>query len=318
MASSKLRTINSTHILYGILILLFVTFSILSRDFLSAYNITSMLANIAYTGILTGSMALLMISGCIDLSVGGAIGLITSIMALLHNLTPPLPTWLILIIGLGSGVAFGTLNGLLVTRLRLNSIIVTLGTLSIAQGLAYVLTGGISVQMLEPVTAFIGLGNILRVPTAFLIFALFYAGIGILLARSKLGRKVYYIGLNERAANLAGVNIAGTRLWLFVISGFAVGLSSLILIGQSGVGMPQLGTGSEMEAITAALLGGVAFAGGKGTIPGILAGGLIIGVLYTGFTIIGVQWVQIQFFQGIILVLVVALYESRLTKGRRY
>lgn len=305
------KRIETTTLLYILLALMFLTFSLLSDDFFSRYNITSMLTNIAYNGIIAGTMTLLLISGAIDISVGGIIGCVTSLMAFLYDSYPSFPVWMILLIGLCVGALIGLVNGYLVKRFRLDPLIVTLGVMAITRGLAYVLTKGISILMMEPVTAFVGLGKVLGIPVAFFIMLFSFGLLHIVLKRSKFGRKIFVIGVNERAAHTAGIDAAQIRLILFIISGVAAAISSIMLIGQSAVGMPQHGVGAEFEAITAALLGGTAFTGGKGSIGGTLAGVLILGVLFTGLTIVGVKAVQINLFRGLLLILVVALYERR-------
>jgi len=133
--------------------------------------------------------------------------------------------------------------------------------------------------------------------------------------RSKYGRKIYCIGANQEAAKLSGINVNRVKFIAYLVSGIAASLSGLILTGQSAVGMPQHATGSELDVITAVLLGGTSLAGGKGNILGTLAGVLILGVLYNGFTMIGFRYVHIRVFQGAILILVVALYEVREKKA---
>ncbi|MCF7945855.1 MAG: ABC transporter permease [Spirochaetia bacterium] len=288
-----------------------LVFSISSRDFFSPYNISSMLTNIAYNGILAGTMTLLLISGSIDISVGGIIGFLTSLMAFLYETNSGLPSYLIILLGIVCGVAIGLCNGFLITKFSLDPIIVTLGMMAITRGMAYVITKGVSVLMMEPLTSFIGLGTVAFIPNAFLIMLIIYVILHLVLKKFKIGRRIFSIGVNEKAAFTAGIPIVKTKLFLFALSGGAAAVSSIILIGQSAVGMPQHGMGSEFEAITAALLGGTLFTGGKGSINGTLAGVLILGVLFTGLTIVGVKAVQINLFKGILLLVVVALYEYK-------
>ena len=137
-----------------------------------------------------------------------------------------------------------------------------------------------------------------------------------LLGHSKFGRKVYIIGANQAAARVSGIRVNRVKFILYLMSGVAASVSGLILTGQTAVGMPQHANGVELDVITAVLLGGTALSGGKGSILGTLAGVLILGVLYNGFTMIGFKYVHIRVFQGIILILIVALYELR--EKKRY
>ena len=165
--------------------------------------------------------------------------------------------------------------------------------------------------MLEDVTGFIGGGEIFTIPFPLILFAVIFVILTLLLNRSKFGRQIYCIGANEQAALVSGINVNRVKFLLYLISGIAASISGLILVGQSAVGMPQHATGTELDVITAVLLGGTALSGGKGNILGTLAGVLILGVMYNGFTMVGLRYVHIKVFQGIILIAVVALYEVR-------
>jgi len=307
---------STTLILFLILLVMVVAFSLLSRDFTSYYNISSMLTNIAFTGIIAGTLTFVMITGGLDISVGGNIALTSCVVAALYNVSDPLPMWLITLIGMGVGAGLGSFNGLLITRLNLNPIITTLGTMAIARGGAYVISRGLSILVFEDFIGFIGRGTVLGLPTPLFLFGAIYTMLGIVLARSKLGRKVYCIGANPEAARLSGIRVERVKFGLYLMSGLAASFSGLILTGQTAVGMPQHGSGTELDIISAVLLGGTALSGGKGSILGTLAGALILGVLYNGFTMIGFKWVHIRVFQGILLIAIVAMYELR--EKKRY
>ena len=154
------------------------------------------------------------------------------------------------------------------------------------------------------------------IPFPLILFAVIYAALVILSNKSKFGRKIYCIGSNQEAARLSGINVKKVKFLVYLMSGIAASLSGLILTGQTAVGMPQHGTGMELDVITAVILGGTGLSGGKGSILGTLAGVLILGVLYNGFTMIGFRYVHIRVFQGIILIVVVSLYEAR--ERKRY
>jgi ribose transport system permease protein len=185
--------------------------------------------------------------------------------------------------------------------------------MAVTHGLGYVLTKSRSILIMEPVTGFFGRASIpgIQIPIPLALFAVIFAILFFLLSRSKFGRKVYCIGANQAAAKLSGIQVNGVKFTLYLMSGVAASLSGLILTGQTAVGMPQHARGMELDVITAVLLGGTALAGGKGSILGTLAGVLILGVLYNGFTMIGFRYVHISVFQGVLLILIVALYELR-------
>lgn len=308
---TKKLNVPTPLILFVFLAVMVAVFSIASKDFYSVYNIKSMLTNIAFSGIAAGALTLVMITGGLDISIGGNIALTTCVVASLHAMPNHPPAAVIIVVALLLGAVIGTFNGLLITRLDLNPIITTLGTMAVTRGLAYVLTHGRSVLVLEDVIGFIGRGHIIRIPFPLLLAAIIYAGLWILLSKSKFGRKVYYIGANQDAARLSGIKINKVKFFVYLLSGIAASISGLILAGQSAVGMPQHATGTELEVITAVLLGGTSLYGGKGSIPGTLAGVLILGVLFNGFTMIGFRYVHVKIFQGIMLIVIVALYEIR-------
>jgi len=314
----KRAQVSTTLILFGVLVVMVVAFSSLSRDFYSFQNISTMLTNISFSGIVAGTLTLVMITGGLDISIGGNIALTSCLIAYLFNLQPPVPGWALVPIALGLGAAIGAFNGLLITRLDLNPIITTLGTMAVTRGLGYVLTKSRSILIMEDVTGFLGRTVVpgIQIPIPLILFAVIFTMLFFLLSRSKFGRKVYCVGANAGAARVSGIKVNRIKFLLYLMSGIAASLSGLILTGQTAVGMPQHGNGVELDVITAVLVGGTALAGGKGSILGTLAGVLILGVLYNGFTMIGFRYVHIRIFQGVILILIVALYELR--EKKRY
>lgn len=314
----KKRQISTTWILFIVLLAMVAAFSALSKDFYSFLNLSTMLTNISFSGIVAGTLTLIMITGGLDISIGGNIALTTCLLAYLFNLQPPVPAWSLIPIALALGAAIGAFNGLFITQLDLNPIITTLGTMAVTRGLGYVLTKSRSILIMEDVTGFIGRTLIpgLQIPMPLAFMVVVYAFLYFLLGRSKFGRKVYCIGANQAAARASGIRVNRVKFLLYLLSGIAASFSGLILTGQTAVGMPQHANGVELDVITAVLLGGTALSGGKGDILGTLAGVLILGVLYNGFTMIGFRFVHIRVFQGIILILIVALYEMR--EKKRY
>ena len=308
-SSSSVYRHSTTLILTGVMGVMLIVFCTISKDFRSQSNILSMLTNISVLGITAAALTLVMVSGGLDISVGGTIALTTCVMACLNNLPiPPHPLALIGI-GLGVGAVVGTVNGLLITMLDLNPIITTLGTMSITRGIGYVLTEGRSVLMIEDVTGFIGTGDILGVPVAPILCVTVFAGLSVVLSMTKFGRKVYLVGANEDAAYLSGIPVKSVKFRLYLLSGLTASLAGVVLIGQSGVGMPQHAVGKELEAITAVLIGGTLLSGGSGTVLGTGIGVLIFAVLYNGLTMVGLRSVHINVFQGVLLVVIVGFYE---------
>jgi ribose transport system permease protein len=312
-AAGKKKRLSTTLILFLALVGMVAVFSVLSRDFYSFLNISTMLTNISFSGIVAGALTMILITGGLDISIGGNIALTSCLVAYLYNLEKPVPAWSLIPIALGLGAAIGAFNGLLITRLDLNPIITTLGTMAVTRGLGYVLTKSRSILIMENVTGFIGRTVIpgIQIPIPLVLMVVTYILLFFLLGKSKFGRKVYAIGANQAAARASGIRVNRVKFILYLVSGITASISGLILTGQTAVGMPQHANGVELDVITAVLLGGTALSGGKGDILGTLAGVLILGVLYNGFTMIGFRFVHIRVFQGILLILIVALYELR-------
>ena len=304
----KITTNTSLFLFLGFLIILF---SFTSEHFLSSYNITSLLTNISYSGIAAIVLTLVMISRGLDISIGGVIGLTTVVVSALYAQSDPLPIWLILTIGLGTGAVVGLINGWCITALDMDPIITTLGAMAITRGLAYVISDSQSILMFEETTDFISNGVFFNIPIPIILFMLTALICGVVLHKSKFGRSIYAIGANEVSASLSGISVNKTKMILYVFTGMAASISGIILLGQTSVGMPQHGIGAELEVITAVLLGGTALSGGKGTIYGTIAGVLILGVLFNGLTISGVRYVHLQIFQGLLLLVAVATYEIK-------
>ena len=217
-----------------------IIFSCLSSDFYSSYNLSSMLTNIAFIRIIACIMTMIIITGGIDMSIGANIALTSCLVSTLSDSENPLPLIVIIGMGLLVGSLIGGVNGLLITRLNLNPIITTLGTMSIATGLAYVLSAGRSILMFEDVTGFIGRELFLGIPMPVYWLAIMVLFSGILLHKSKFGRKVYLIGNNINAARLAGINVNRIRFLLYLLCGLSAAFSAIILIGQSGVVCPSM------------------------------------------------------------------------------
>ena len=317
-SEKKRKALSTTLILFIVLVAMVAVFSVLSRDFYSFLNLSAMLTNISFSGIVAGTLTMVLITGGLDISIGGNIALTSCLVAYLFNLEKPVPGWALVPIALALGAAIGAFNGVFITRLDLNPIITTLGTMAVTRGLGYVLTKSRSILIMENVTGFIGRTVVpgIQIPIPLVLMAITYILLFFLMEKSKFGRKVYCIGANPAAARVSGIRVNSVKFILYLMSGIAASVSGLILTGQTAVGMPQHANGVELDVITAVLLGGTALSGGKGSILGTLAGVLILGVLYNGFTMIGFRYVHIRVFQGILLILIVALYELR--EKKRY
>jgi len=315
--SRKKIKLNNTAILFIILIVLFCVFSYVGRPFFfSRLNLIPMINNLSFIGIIAAVLTMVMVSGEIDFSIGGNVGLTACLTALL--LERGVPGWLVVIIALAAGAAMGSFNGMLVTVIGVNSIIATIGTMFIWRGIGYTLTNGESILAMNPVIDYIGRGFVFKVlPFPIILLVLTFVITYIIMNHSKWGRKIYAIGANPLASYLSGINVKKVKFTAFLFCGIAASLGGLILTSLSAVGMPQHGQGLELVIVSAIILGGTALGGGRGQILGTLAGVLILSILYNFLTIMNVYYFYIQMVQGAVLILVVSAYEIRQSRIKR-
>lgn len=316
----KKTSISNTLMLFIVLIIIIAFFGITSQIkfgqqfFFSALNLIPMLSNISYVGIIACFVTMLLITGEIDFSIGGNIGLTSCLAAFL--LSRNINGGLVVLICLATGIMIGVFNGVIVTRLGVNSIIATIGTMSIWRGIGYTLSNGESMLAFNPVIDYLGRGTILKyIPFPIVLFIIVIVITYIIMNRSKAGRRIYAIGVNPMASYLSGTNVKGIKFLLFIFCGAAASLGGLILTSLSAVGMPQHGQGLELTVVSAVILGGTALSGGKGQILGTLAGVLILSVLYNGLTMLNIMYFYIQIVRGIVLIMVVASYEIRQSRA---
>ncbi len=317
VSQKKKSRLNNTATLFIILVAMFGIFSYVGRPFFfSRLNIIPMLNNLSFIGIIAAVLTMVMVSGEIDFSVGGNVGLTACLVALL--LDKGLPGWLVVIIALAGGLVMGAFNGMLVTVIGVNSIMATIGTMFIWRGIGYTLSNGESMLAINPVIDFIGRGFIFKViPFPIVLLVLIFVLTYVIMSHSKWGRRVYAIGANPLASYLSGINVKKVKFIGFLLCGMTAALGGLILTSLSAVGMPQHGQGLELVIVSSIILGGTALGGGKGQILGTLAGVLILSILYNFLTIMNVYYFYIQIVQGSVLILVVSTYEIRQAMARR-
>lgn len=297
------------------LVILIVVFYISNERFLSINNARNILEAVAALGVIAVPLALLVISGAVDLSVGSVASLagITAAWVMVATGSPALG----ICAGLGVGLTAGVINGLLVSYFKLNSIVVTLGALSVWGGLALQLNGGRTIAGLPSGFVDLGLQKILGIPIDVFILLLMIVWGTLLLNRMPFGRKLYAIGGNRRAAFLMGIPLEWTQFLMFVQVGLAASLAGLMLAAKLAAATPITGQGLEISALTVVLLGGVAFTGGMGRITGVIAGLLFVGVLRNGLVVTGTSQFLQQVFLGLTLVVAVAIDDTIRKFARR-
>ncbi|MBV9299355.1 MAG: ABC transporter permease [Verrucomicrobia bacterium] len=293
-------------------------FSLASPVFLSTYNLLNLLRQTAELGIIAMAMTMLIISGEFDLSVG-AIYAVTGVVAGLLAKHFGLEIWAAAICGLASALILGLLNGLLVTTTKINSFIATLSTMMVYRGIAMVLSQGQPISSFHSETAFFdimgrgkGFGTI---PVPIFWMATWGILLFLLLHRTAFGVKVYATGDNPEAATLAGIKIAQVKRVGFLITSFAAGLAGLVSLGYLKTVTPTQGTGLELEAIAAAVIGGTSMAGGVGSIVGTFIGTFIIAEVRTGLVLLGTDAYIQDAFVGLVIALAV-IVNIKLTDRR--
>src|SRR5260221_333885 len=260
--------LNATLGLLAAFALMCIIFGLLAPTFLSGDNVVTIASTLAVVGVSAIGMTMVLITGCVDLSVGSVAALTGVVASLLWPST--LPIWAAAGVGLLSGLLVGLFNGLVITRLKINPLITTLATYSAVRGMAFVISGTQDNQLGEPGFQFLGRGNIAGIPFSLLLMLVLYLIFYFVLRYTRFGRNLYAIGGSPEAARLAGINIKRHLLITYGLCGLLSSLSGLISSSQLAAGRPQAAFGLEFAVIAAVVLGGTSLAGGKGTLLGTL------------------------------------------------
>lgn len=294
------------------LIVLFVALTIATPHFLTAINLASVARQTAVINIMALGMTLVIITGGIDLSVGSilAIAGLFGTMGIKDGLPIPIAIF----IGIAAGLLCGFLNGLMITQLRINPFIVTLGTLEAFRGLALVVSKGLPVHEIPDSFSFLGDGNLLGIPFSLWVLAVCSVLMHLVLEHTKLGRYAFAIGSNSAAAYYAGVPIKFHLTAVYAIAGMLAGLAGMIEASRLMTGQPTAGQGYELQAIAAVVIGGGSLQGGEGSVVGTLVGAFIIGLLSNGSDLLGVNPYWQQVIIGAVIIAAVAFDELRKRK----
>ncbi len=277
----RLRTFTRSWeaLLVLLLLLTIILGSLLSPYFFTAFNFSSMVRDFMEKAIMALPMTLIIISGEIDLSVASILGLASAVLGVTSNAGVPLG--LGIIIALLVGVVAGLINGLLVTRLGLPSLVVTLGTLGLYRGLAFVILGDQAYSNFPNAFTTFGFGNVpgTLIPWSLIVFVLLVVLFMGILHRSWFGRQVYAIGNNREAARFSGIRVTEIKLMLYILSGLLSALAGIILTARFSSARADNAVGFELDVITIVLLGGVNIFGGRGTLVGVILSLFVIGML---------------------------------------
>jgi ribose transport system permease protein len=298
------------------LLVLCVALSLASPYFFTLRNVFNVLQGMSTIGIMAVGTTIVLIAGGLDLSVGSvlAVGAVVTARLMTYSGWNP---WLAVAMGLGAGAALGFANGVLITKARIVPFIATLGTLSIARGLAFLLaTAGAgsvasNVPMRDPGVAFLGAGYIGPVPVPVILMLLFVGVAAVLLSRTVLGRQIYAVGSNPRAARLSGVSVERVQLVTYVVAGVLSALAGVITTGLLSTASTNLGQGVELDVIAAAVIGGTSLVGGEGTVIGTLIGAAIMAVVRNAFVLLGLPLHFQVMIIGVVILLAVGLDRRR-------
>lgn len=315
------------------LIVVTAYFCFMAPNFVSLGNLVIVSKHVAINAFLAIGMTYVIITGGIDLSVGSTVGLVGMISGLLLTYGIPLPFLNITIypnvleiIGLAllTGILVGVINGTLVTRFSVAPFIATLGTMYIARGAALLISNGETFPNLvgradlgNEGFRILGSGTVLGVPVAVILMVVVALIAAYVAGRTPLGRQIYAIGGNERAAKLSGVYVNRIKLVVYIVSGACAAISGLIISSQLVASHPASGTSFEMNAIAAAVLGGTSLAGGRGTIGGTIIGAFVIGVLSDGLVMMGVSEFWQMVIKGLVIIAAVILDQMQRKMNRR-
>lgn len=286
-----------------------------SGSFFTRQNIFNVLRQISTNLFLACGMTMVIILGGIDLSVGSIIALSGCISAgcvARYNL--PLP--IALLMGLLVGLLVGMFNGAVISKTTIPAFIVTLATMNIAKGLAYVYTGGSTVRVVTKEWQFLGAGYVGIFPTPVVILVIVLIITAIIMNKTKMGRHMYAVGGNQQAAEFSGIKVEKVKFFVHAFSGLMAGLAGIVLASRMYSGQPTAGDGAEMDAIAAVVVGGTSMAGGSGKIGGTIIGGLIIGVLNNGLNLLNVNSFWQYVVKGVVILLAVFLDYFR-NKGKK-
>lgn len=304
--------------LVALIVVVAVVNTRLSPFFLNGTNLLRTTSDFMELGIMVLSMVFIIIAtGNVDLSIASTLGLTASLMGWLFmggwNI------WLAAAVAMGVGVLAGLLNGVLITRLKLPSLVVTLGTLSFYRGLAYTLLGDQAARGYPASFTYLGQGTLpgTRVPFSLLLFAVLAVVFGLVLHKTTFGRQLFAIGNNEPASRYSGVPVDRIKVIVFVLSSIMATLAGFVLAARYGSTRPDIGTGLELTVITITVLGGVSISGGSGTMVGAILALILVGILRFGMGLVNLQGQVQNIVIGLLLILSILLprFGGRLSGG---
>lgn len=293
-------------LLLGVAILIFIINSFASPYFLNAFNLSDATFNFTEKALIAFAMALLIIAGEIDLSVAAIIALASTAMGYAVQMGVGTPG--LVAIGIGVGLACGAFNGFLVAGLKLPSIVVTIGTMSLFRGISYMVLGDQAFGKYPADFAYFGQGYVFWVISfEFVLFVVMAVIFAILLHATNFGRQVYVIGNNPFAARFSGIPVERVKFILFLLTGLMSGIAAVCLTSRLGSTRPSIAQGWELEVVTMVVLGGVSILGGSGTIGGVVIAAFVMGLVTFGLGLLNVPGIVMSIFVGLLLIITIAI-----------
>lgn len=293
-------------VLVLLFVVLFIVNSLSSPYFLNAWNLSDATFNFTEKAIIALPMAMLIIAGDIDLSVASIIAVASVAMGACAAAGASMPV--VVLAGIATGTVAGAVNGFVVTFFGVPSIIVTIGTMSLYRGIAYIVLGSQAYTKYPASLAYFGQGYVWSYFSfEFCLFLALAVAFGLLLHATAFGRRVVAIGNNPLAARFSGIDVERYRFLLFVLSGLISGVAAVLLTSRIGSTRPNIAFGWELEVVTMVVLGGVNILGGSGTILGVVISAFVIGLVNFGLTLLNVPGVVLSIFVGLLLILAIAV-----------
>jgi ribose transport system permease protein len=288
---------------------LIITLSFLSPYFFTLTNFKDILLGTAVIGIISFGMTMVLISDDIDLSVGSVVAFSSVILCVSINAGLGLP--LAILLTATGAIGVGLVNGFFISVLNINSFIITLGTMSVIRGFAYIIIGGNPLPFKQPVVRFIGSGTFLGIPIPIYFMAVVLVILWYILKYTQFGRNVYAIGNNRETARLSGINVVKTKMLVFGIMGLLSGVAGFLLAAQTYAGIPAAGQGYELDALTAVILGGTSLKGGQGRLAGTVLGTFIVALVLNGQNMMGVPYFYQLVSKGVIILIAMTIARKR-------
>ncbi len=287
------------------LIILCVVISIITPRFLTVTNILNVFTQVSVNAIIAVGMCFVILTGGIDLSVGSTLAITGAIAATLVKSNTN--TFVTIIAVLIIGALIGLFNGILVSKGKIQAFIVTLATMTVFRGVTYVYTKGTPISGLSSDFTVIGNGKLAGIPLPVILILLVVLGAWYVLNQTRYGRYVYAVGGNEDSARLSGINTDKIKALVYVICGVTAALSGIVVTSRIGSASPNAGSGFELDAIAAVVLGGTSLSGGEGSVIGTIIGAMIIGVLNNGLNLMNVSPFYQLIVKGFVIILAVIL-----------